>query len=294
MVPDPGLLLADAADGPPGAGDEVVDGDQDHDHLDNVGHNGGVLRVQEVVDYRKQTLEFQEPEDAHRADEAQGAEHLHGAARAAVGAGDAHDREDPIRNDNDEVDNAPRLQVVDEDFGGNHHDDPLLDEAHGQGGADVQGPEHEGDPVCDLREGVLGRVEDLHGYDDEIPQDEEGPREIPCHPARRVGKADEATEGALVDLLRHLAGLRLIGLQSHLCRDRGQGGGAALPPWHAILRRPILAQRVPRKRTVLATHEGLGHRLRAGGPVLHRRRPTGPLAVGTGPSVDFDDLALVA
>mmetsp|Transcript_19929 Transcript_19929/g.53549 ORF Transcript_19929/g.53549 Transcript_19929/m.53549 type:complete len:285 (+) Transcript_19929:667-1521(+) len=135
MLQDPArLLIARAgavAHQEPKTCDEVVDAQQQRDHLYDVGDDAGGLGVQEVIDDGQDPAELEQAQQADRPRESEDAEQLHGfSIRVLVAAGQLEHREHPVWNNDNEVDPEPEPNVVAQDLHGGHDHHAVVDVTH--------------------------------------------------------------------------------------------------------------------------------------------------------------------
>mmetsp|Transcript_108149 Transcript_108149/g.316217 ORF Transcript_108149/g.316217 Transcript_108149/m.316217 type:complete len:544 (-) Transcript_108149:7-1638(-) len=238
--------LRQEGDHEPGASNDVVDGEQQRDHLEDAQEDAGVLRVHPVVKACQKPPQLEDPQQPNGPDQSQDPQEPHRLARPVPGA---RHGEGPVGHDHDDVHAEPRAQVVDHDPARHHDDHPVVVVAHHDRRDHVQGPEDDGQPVHARREGAVWEVEHPEGDDDHVVEDEERSAHVPDHPRAASRIADEVAQEALVQV--HFATLRD---RDRLLRRKGGTSGRqdCLVPLH----RPFLSQlkevlRLPRVHRLL-------------------------------------------
>mmetsp|Transcript_1351 Transcript_1351/g.3583 ORF Transcript_1351/g.3583 Transcript_1351/m.3583 type:complete len:225 (+) Transcript_1351:641-1315(+) len=114
--------------------------------------------------------------------------------------------EDPVGNDDHQVDEEPSRKVPLQNQPWHHNRHTFLHVADHQGHRDIQRPEAQGDPIDDLEPQLRRRVERLNHRDhDQVPEDEGRANEIPRQPGgtRRVCYASPET--TIISSLRPIA-----------------------------------------------------------------------------------------
>mmetsp|Transcript_88271 Transcript_88271/g.263230 ORF Transcript_88271/g.263230 Transcript_88271/m.263230 type:complete len:200 (+) Transcript_88271:938-1537(+) len=170
VLDNPGVIASVAvADHVPDATDVVVDHQQEHYHLHDVGEDADVLRLYQLLEAPHDALQLEHPEHAHHAEEPQRPQQLHGAAAVLrVLFTHARHHEDPVRQDYDQVYDEPSPQIVDDDQPEVHDGHPVADKAHLERNGHVHGPEQQCEPVHYIQEIGPWRVEGLEGDCEEV------------------------------------------------------------------------------------------------------------------------------
>mmetsp|Transcript_32323 Transcript_32323/g.74996 ORF Transcript_32323/g.74996 Transcript_32323/m.74996 type:complete len:323 (-) Transcript_32323:802-1770(-) len=193
VVGDPSLVLAklDISEEKPEASDDVVNHQQQQDHLGYVASDADILAVDDVVKLLGHRLQLQHSHKPHDADGAEQPQEVCGVALLPNLGEEAQHGQDPVGHHDHQVHQQPRSRILHQDFPETHDCDAVLDIADEQRRRHVQGEKDQDDPVDSPNEGGFRRMEGPQGDHKQVEEHKHRTQHVPHKPARTPREADE-------------------------------------------------------------------------------------------------------